>query len=240
MPRVVWCLVLTPVLFGVGELSAGVGGRRNRRRGRPDGGRGFECGGTYAPDVQNASSSRQTAKHVEIARRCVISPYTDMSTPSPDHTLARGGSASFPALDGFDFDAEFDRAICGDDHAARGPASFEYLSTASPAGPPPSPPFPRRPVMMGDYTEKMSFLPSTSLVRNEVLEVFDVDVDDGATARDGNGGGRPVGFRCVHCRHAGGGRSGCAEFRPLVRMTCSRPRDVFDSSNAPLSTSTNG
>ncbi|EJK77380.1 hypothetical protein THAOC_00794, partial [Thalassiosira oceanica] len=43
-----------------------------------------------------------------------------MSTPSPDHTSAHDGRA---ALDGFDFDAELDRAIRGDEQHARCPPS---------------------------------------------------------------------------------------------------------------------
>ena len=144
-----------------------------------------------------------------------------MSTPSPDHSARDVLAALTPALDSFDFDAAMDRAILGAEHAASdGPSAFEYLSTASPAGGQASTSSPhRRPVMMGDYTEKLSFLPSTSLIRNEILEAFDV-AGGGTPARDA-GGARPVGFRCVHCRHAEG-RSGCAEFRPRVSTDSQR------------------
>jgi len=47
--------------------------------------------------------------------------------------------------------------------------------------------------MLGDYSEKELFMPSTGIVRNEVLECVPLD---------GINGGTEMTFRCIFCKHA--------------------------------------
>ena len=84
------------------------------------------------------------------------------------------------------------------------------------------------PFMLGDYSEKEHFLPSSSVIRNEVLEGYIIDPqmnnrnDDGEMGKDTKqpfGGGYCVAFRCIYCKHNlnKGERADMAVIRPQVR-----------------------
>lgn len=75
-----------------------------------------------------------------------------------------------------------------------------------------SPIIPSSPFMLGDYYEKGHFLPSTSIIRNEVLEGVPLSIealDTKSQIIDG------VAFRCVFCKYAKE-RAAMAVIRPQV------------------------
>lgn len=81
--------------------------------------------------------------------------------------------------------------------------------------------------MLGDYSEKEHFLPSSSVIRNEVLEgyiIMDTDANENSTKQQRAEIGC-VAFRCIHCKYVKE-RSKMAVIRPQNLMAI---RDTFIS-----------
>ena len=61
------------------------------------------------------------------------------------------------------------------------------------------------PIMMGDYSEKEHFIASSSIIRNEVLEMYHVTSDDSnvgnCVSTDKNVNSGCIAYRCIHCKH---------------------------------------
>ena len=151
------------------------------------------------------------------------------STASPP-TSTEEREVSQSPFDSFDFDDELPGIIDYDRH---GHASSAIISVSSSSNSSISSDVQQQqqtlvsstPFMLGDYTEKEHFLPSTSILRNEVLELYlckEIDTD----MSNGNHQQR-FAFRCIHCKNATN-QADMAEIHPkvcqnvLVHIMCLR------------------
>ena len=137
-------------------------------------------------------------------------------TTSPP-TSAEQQEVSQSPFDSFDFDDELPGIIDYDRH---GHASSAIISVSSSSNNSVGSNVEQQqqslvssPFMLGDYTEKEHFLPSTSILRNEVLELYlckeiDTDVLNGKRQQR-------FAFRCIHCKNATN-RADMAEIHPKV------------------------
>lgn len=138
-------------------------------------------------------------------------------TSSPP-TITEQQEVSQSPFDSFDFDDELPGIIDYDRH---GHASSAIISVSSSSNSSVSSTVVQQqqhtlvssPFMLGDYTEKEHFLPSTSILRNEVLELYlckeiDTDVLNGKRQQR-------FAFRCIHCKNATN-RADMAEIHPKV------------------------
>ena len=138
------------------------------------------------------------------------------STSSPPTSTEQREVSQSP-FDSFDFDDELPGIIDYDRH---GHASSAIRSVSSSSNSSTSSDVQQQQqtlvsssFMLGDYTEKEHFLPSTSILRNEVLELYlckDIDGD----ASNGKHQQR-FAFRCIHCKNATN-RANMAEIHPKV------------------------
>jgi len=150
--------------------------------------------------------------------------YTTTSTdimPSPTTsppTSTEQQEVSQSPFDSFDFDDELPGIIDYDRH---GHASSAIISVSSSSNSSISSDVQQQqqtlvssPFMLGDYTEKEHFLPSTSILRNEVLELYLCKDVDGDVPMN-NGNQQRFAFRCIHCKNATN-RADMAEIHPKV------------------------
>ena len=80
--------------------------------------------------------------------------------------------------------------------------------------------------MLGDYSEKGHFLPSTNIIRNEVLEAYDItsslddDCNNEHEVQIGNKQEKCIAFRCIYCKHIAPPtkRAAMAEIFPKVSL----------------------
>jgi len=138
-------------------------------------------------------------------------------TSSPPTTTTEQQEVSQSPFDSFDFDDELPGIIDYDRH---GHASSAIISVSSSSNSSiggsdvqQQQTLVSSPFMLGDYTEKEHFLPSTSILRNEVLELYlckeiDTDVLNGEHQQR-------FAFRCIHCKNATN-RADMAEIHPKV------------------------
>mmetsp|Transcript_23565 Transcript_23565/g.42187 ORF Transcript_23565/g.42187 Transcript_23565/m.42187 type:complete len:594 (-) Transcript_23565:209-1990(-) len=104
-------------------------------------------------------------------------------------------------LDAFDFDPDSSYII--DDDRLADPISNNANVT---------------PFMLGDYSEKGHFLPSSSVVRNEVLEGVPLcEIDDDMDTRTSDEPIEGIAFRCIYCKHA----------KERVEMAVIRPQNLM-------------
>mmetsp|Transcript_48398 Transcript_48398/g.102924 ORF Transcript_48398/g.102924 Transcript_48398/m.102924 type:complete len:702 (+) Transcript_48398:74-2179(+) len=108
--------------------------------------------------------------------------------------------------DAFDFDPDSMPHIIDDDHLTSEKASNNNATTEHAA----------QPFMLGDYSEKGHFLPSASVVRNEMLEGVPLGDVDGGKASSYGRTTDGIAFRCVHCKHA----------RDRAEMAIIRPQNL--------------
>ena len=140
-------------------------------------------------------------------------------TSSPPTSTTKQLEVSQSPFDSFDFDDELPGIIDYDRH---GHASSAIISVSSSSNSSVSSTdvqlqqqtlVSSTPFMLGDYTEKEHFLPSTSILRNEVLELYlckeiDTDILNGKRQQR-------FAFRCIHCKNATN-RADMAEIHPKV------------------------
>jgi len=75
-------------------------------------------------------------------------------------------------------------------------------------------------MMLGDYSEKEYFVPSTNVIRNEILEGVSCSEVDGGGSSDGScklaTTGKGIAFRCIYCKHV----------KDPVEMSIIRPQNL--------------
>ena len=131
-------------------------------------------------------------------------------------TMASIDQQPLPMLDTFDFDERMPNIVA--DHSRLAAPVSNASDDANDAVP----------FMLGDYSEKEHFLPSSSLVRNEVLEGVPLseiagsscgattDTMAGADGESVDDGNRCMAFRCIFCKDKME-RAEMAVIRPQVR-----------------------
>ena len=139
-------------------------------------------------------------------------------TSSPPTSTTEQQEVSQSPFDSFDFDDELPGIIDYDRHGHASSAIIS-VSTSSSNSSISSDVLQQQQTlvsspMLGDYTEKEHFLPSTSILRNEVLELYlckEIDTDVSMN----NGNQQRFAFRCIHCKNATN-RADMAEIHPKV------------------------